>query len=115
MHERKMSLLTVYELLEGEPLYKSTHMKLLQFREFVFASKPKPPIVHEIKKLPMTEEVVRIFPMQLITKCTSKVTAYQAKKPGTLEMQLALEIVGVGVFANSTIAIMRKWHTAGKS
>ncbi|GMF54375.1 unnamed protein product [Phytophthora fragariaefolia] len=53
--------------------------------------------------------------MQFINKCTCKVTAYQARKPGTLEMQLALEIVGVGVFANSTIALMRKWHTAEKS
>ncbi|KAE9296880.1 hypothetical protein PR003_g23647, partial [Phytophthora rubi] len=31
------------------------------------------------------------------------------------EMQLALEIVGVGVFANSTVALMRKWHTAAKT
>ncbi|KAI9979558.1 hypothetical protein PInf_006031 [Phytophthora infestans] len=29
-------------------------------------------------------------------------------------MQLALEIVGVGVFANSTVSLMRKWHTAVK-
>eukprot|EP00644_Phytophthora_capsici_P011791 jgi/Phyca11/106187/e_gw1.12.470.1 len=33
MHERRMSLLTVYELLNGEPIYKSTHEKLLQFKE----------------------------------------------------------------------------------
>ncbi|KAE8952957.1 hypothetical protein PR002_g32526, partial [Phytophthora rubi] len=121
MHERQMSLLTVYELLDGVPTYKSSHETLLQFKQFMFASKPKPPIAHEIAKLPPTkplmrpEEVVRIFPMELINKCTAKVTAYQAKKQGTLEMQLALEIVGVGVFANSTVALMRKWHTAAKT
>ncbi|KAL4105412.1 hypothetical protein PRIC1_003477 [Phytophthora ramorum] len=93
---------------------------MLHFREFMFANKPKPPIAHEITKLPPTkplmrpEEVVRIFPMQLIKKRTAAVTAYQAKNPGTLEMRLALEIPGVGVFANSTIALMRKWHTAAK-
>ncbi|KAI9984438.1 hypothetical protein PInf_005786 [Phytophthora infestans] len=121
MHERQMSLLTVYELLDGDPIYKLTHEKLLQFKELLFATKPKPPIAHEIAKLPpptkplmRPEEVMRIFPIQLINKCTSKVTAYQAKKPGTLEMQLALEIVGVGVFANSTVSLMRKWHTAVK-
>ncbi|KAG6587334.1 uncharacterized protein IUM83_02995 [Phytophthora cinnamomi] len=91
MHELQMSLLTVYELLDGEPNYKLTHEKLQQFKEFVFANKLKSPIAHEITKLPLTkpltrpEEVVRIFPKQLINKCTSKVTAYQAKK-GTLEM-----------------------------
>lgn len=52
MHERQMSLLTVYELLDGDPIYKLTHEKLLQFKEFLFATKPKPPIAHEIAKLP---------------------------------------------------------------
>ncbi|EEY58905.1 uncharacterized protein PITG_11904 [Phytophthora infestans T30-4] len=33
MHERQMSLLTVYELLDGDPIYKLTHEKLLQFKE----------------------------------------------------------------------------------
>ncbi|KAG6599751.1 uncharacterized protein IUM83_13219 [Phytophthora cinnamomi] len=86
MHKRQMSLLTVYELLDGELNYKSTHEKLLQFEEFVFANKFPPPIAHDITKLPLTkpltrpEEVVRIFPKQLINKCTSKVTAYQAQK-----------------------------------
>ncbi|ETP04501.1 hypothetical protein F441_18732 [Phytophthora nicotianae CJ01A1] len=90
MHERQMSLLTVYELLDGEPVYKSTHEKLLQFKEFLLASKPKPPIAHEMSKLPPTKPLMRP------------------------EMVLALEIVGVGVFANSTISLMRKWHTAVK-
>ncbi|KAI9979812.1 hypothetical protein PInf_027829 [Phytophthora infestans] len=52
MHERQMSLLTVHELLDGDPIYKLTHEKLLQFKEFLFATKPKPPIAHEIAKLP---------------------------------------------------------------
>ncbi|ETM53708.1 hypothetical protein L914_02841, partial [Phytophthora nicotianae] len=90
MHERQMSLLTVYELLDGEPVYKSTHEKLLQFKEFLFANKPKPPIAHEISKLPPIKPLMRP------------------------EKVLALEIVGVGVFANSTISLMRKWHTAVK-
>ncbi|KAI9983727.1 hypothetical protein PInf_007794 [Phytophthora infestans] len=102
MHERQMSLLTVYELLDGDPIYKLTHEKLLQFKEFLFATKPKPPIAHEIAKLPPHKT----------TDATRR--TYQAKNRGTLEMQLALEIVGVGVFANSTVSLMRKWHTAVK-
>lgn len=44
----------------------------------------------------------------------AKVTAYQRKHPGVREMEIALEIVGVGVFANSTVALMRKWHNVSK-
>jgi hypothetical protein len=83
-------------------------------------SKPKPPIAHEITKLPATktllrpEEIVRIFPMDLITKCMATVSAYQRKHRGVRELDIALEIVGVGIFANSTVALMKKWHTAFK-
>ncbi|GMG18186.1 unnamed protein product [Phytophthora fragariaefolia] len=121
MHERRMSLLVVNDLLGGVPTYKSSHEKLLQFKQFMFTSRPKSPIAHELTKLPPTkppirlEEVVRVFPMELINKYTAKVTAYQAKHRGTLEMQVALEIVGLGVSANSTVALMRKWHTAVKT
>ncbi|GMF46049.1 unnamed protein product [Phytophthora fragariaefolia] len=83
MHERNMSLLVVNDLLGGVPAYKSSHEKLLQFKQFMFTSRPKPPIAHELTKLPPTkplirlEEVVRVFPMELINKCTAKVTAAQ--------------------------------------
>ncbi|GMF56100.1 unnamed protein product [Phytophthora fragariaefolia] len=86
MHDRQMSLLSVRELLDGEPTYTSSHEKLLQFKQFMFSSRPKAPIAHEIAKLPPTkpliqlEEVVRVFPMELINKCMAKVTAYQSKK-----------------------------------
>ncbi|GMF51901.1 unnamed protein product [Phytophthora fragariaefolia] len=121
IHERKMSLLVVIDLLGGAPTYKSSHEKLLQFKQFMFSSRPKPPIAHELTKPPPTkplirlDEVVRDFPMELINKCTAKVTAYQAKHRGTLEMQVAPEIVGLGVFANSTVALMKKRHAAVKT
>ncbi|POM63000.1 hypothetical protein PHPALM_27781 [Phytophthora palmivora] len=39
---------------------------------------------------------------------------YQAKKSGTLEVQLALEIAGIRVLAYSTVALMRKCQTSVK-
>ncbi|EGZ19023.1 hypothetical protein PHYSODRAFT_498752 [Phytophthora sojae] len=42
----------------------------------------------------------------------ANVSAYQRKHPGVRELDIALEILGVGVFANSTIALMKKWHRA---
>ncbi|KAE9169284.1 hypothetical protein PF004_g28229 [Phytophthora fragariae] len=118
MHENGLSLVSAYELLEENPTFNSTHEKLLQFKLFVFVGKQKPPIAHEITKLPTNkplvrpEEIVRMFSKDLIKKCMAKVSAYQRKHPGVRELDIALEILGVGVFANSTVALMKKWHRA---
>ncbi|OWZ19923.1 LOW QUALITY PROTEIN: hypothetical protein PHMEG_0005748 [Phytophthora megakarya] len=118
MDRNKSNLLTVYEILQNIPTYKSCGEKLLQFYEYLFGSKPKAPIAHELSKLPRTkplmepEKNVRIFPKDLVKKCTAKVTAYQAKHRGVPEMQIVLEIPGVGVFPNTTIALMRRWQDA---
>lgn len=75
--------------------------KLRQFKLFRFLTKPKPPIAHEVAKLPATklllrpEEIVRIFPMDLIKKCGAKVSAYQRKHNGVRELDIALEIIGL--------------------
>ncbi|KAI9980283.1 hypothetical protein PInf_026464 [Phytophthora infestans] len=80
--------------------------------------KPKPPIAYEISKLPATkplmreDEIVRVFPLDLIKKCGAKVTACQRKRRGIRELDEAFEIVGVGVFTNATIKLMKNWHAA---
>ncbi|KAE8976593.1 hypothetical protein PR001_g25372, partial [Phytophthora rubi] len=80
--------------------------------------KQKPPIAHEITKLPTNkplmrpEEIVRMFSKDLIKKCMAKMSAYQRKHPGVRELDIALEILGAEVFANSTVALMKKWHRA---
>lgn len=50
--------------------------------------------------------------MDLIKKCSAKISAYQRTHRGVPEVDLALEVIGVGVFANSTIRLMQKWHRA---
>ncbi|KAG3001804.1 hypothetical protein PC123_g20587 [Phytophthora cactorum] len=42
----------------------------------------------------------------------AKVTAYQRKRPGVCDLDIAVEIVGLGVFANSPVTLMKKWHQA---
>ncbi|KAE9137962.1 hypothetical protein PF005_g12213 [Phytophthora fragariae] len=113
MHDKQLSLLSLYKVLENNPTFNSSREKLIQFKPFTFLNKQKPPIAHEISRLPVTkpflrpEDIVRIFPMDLITKYMAKVTAYQRKHSGVRELDIALEIVGLGVFANSTVALMK--------
>ncbi|GMF50232.1 unnamed protein product [Phytophthora fragariaefolia] len=101
----------------NKPTFNSSYQKLTQFKLFTFLN----PIAHEISKLPLTkpllrpEDIVRKFPMNVITKCMAKMTAYQRKHSGVRELDIALEIVGLGVFANSTVALMKKWHAACKT
>ncbi|KAJ8556614.1 hypothetical protein ON010_g9351 [Phytophthora cinnamomi] len=42
------------------------------------------------------EEIVRVFPLDLIKKCVAKVSAYQRKHSGVRGLDIALEIIGVG-------------------
>ncbi|KAI9980449.1 hypothetical protein PInf_026309 [Phytophthora infestans] len=71
-----------------------------------------------LEKLPATkplmreDEIVRVFPLDLIKKCGAKVTACQRKRRGIRELDEAFEIVGVGVFTNATIKLMKNWHAA---
>ncbi|KAF1792825.1 hypothetical protein GQ600_5082 [Phytophthora cactorum] len=121
VHENQLSLISVYELLSDTTNFNSCQDKILQFKLFVYAKKPKPPITYEIAKLPRSkplmrpEEIVRIFPMELIKRCEAKVTAYQRKHKGVRELDVALEVVGVGVFANTTIKLMKKWHKINRA
>ncbi|ETP05260.1 hypothetical protein F441_18101 [Phytophthora nicotianae CJ01A1] len=118
MHECNMNLEKVRELLDNHPTSLSSSETLLQFNVFKFLTKPKPPIAYEISKLPATkplmreDEIVRVFPLDLIRKCGAKVTAYQRKRRGVRELDVAFEIVGLGVFTNTTIKLMKKWHAA---
>ncbi|ETM53855.1 hypothetical protein F442_02805 [Phytophthora nicotianae P10297] len=114
MNEKQLSLLSVFELLADDATFNSAQENILQFKLFIFAKKPKPPIAHEIMKLPTLkplarpDEIVRIFPMDLSKKCGVEVTAYQRNNNDVRELDIALEIVGLGIFANSIIKCMRK-------
>lgn len=76
------------------------------------------PIAREITKLPphkprmRLEELVRTFPRDLLRKCDANVTALQRVKPGLAERDIAVEVVGVGVFSTTTLALMKSWHIA---
>ncbi|ETN07553.1 hypothetical protein PPTG_13415 [Phytophthora nicotianae INRA-310] len=121
MHERQRNLATIREILKGAPTYESSHECILQFKAYHFDPKPKPPIAHRTALLPptkpvmMPKEIVRVFPMDLLNKYRAKVTAYQRKNPGTPETDIALEILGVGIFENSMLALMRQWHATTKT
>lgn len=115
MLEKKLSIASVAECSQGEPTYLSAADIIAQFNFFVL-QKTKAPIAYEITKLTkaMTApaDIVRVFTLDLLRKCATKVTALQEKKTGLAERDVAIEIVGVGVYATSTLGIMRKWHRA---
>ncbi|ETL25748.1 hypothetical protein L916_20447, partial [Phytophthora nicotianae] len=118
MHEKQRNLNSVFELLSEDATCNASYETTVQFKLLNFERKPKPPIAYEIAKLPASkllvkpDEITRIFPMDLIKKCATKVVAFQKKHKGVRELDIALEVVGVGVFANSTIKLMKKWHIA---
>ncbi|ETI54342.1 hypothetical protein F443_02824 [Phytophthora nicotianae P1569] len=99
MNEKQLSLLSVFELLADDATFNSAQENILQFKLFIFAKKPKPPIAHEIMKLPTLkplarpDEIVRIFPMDLSKKCGVEVTAYQRNNNDVRELDIALEII----------------------
>ncbi|KAF1777713.1 hypothetical protein GQ600_6697 [Phytophthora cactorum] len=84
------------------------------FRSLSIATPDCPRVakLHRTKPLLRPEEIVRVLPVDLIGRCMAKVKAFQNKRPWTLETQLTLE---VGVFANSTVALMRRWYDAMKA
>ncbi|ETO60643.1 hypothetical protein F444_21185 [Phytophthora nicotianae P1976] len=116
MHEKQRNLNSVFELLSEDATCNASYETTVQFKLLNFERKPKPPIAYEFAKLPASkllvkpDEITRIFPMDLIKKCATKVMAFQKKHKGVRELDIALEVVGVGVFANSTIKLMKKWH-----
>jgi hypothetical protein len=118
MHEKQLNLLPVEQIMAGSPTFHSSHEVFLEFKPFVFQKKPKPPTAYQIGKLPTGKpiltlsEISRMLPKDLIDKCAAKVSAYQKKHPGVQEMDIALDIVGIGVFPNSVVALMKKWHRA---
>ncbi|KAE8979164.1 hypothetical protein PR002_g24495 [Phytophthora rubi] len=120
MHEKQLNLASLQDLFAAEPTFNSSNEVLLQFRKFVFLKKPRVPTAYLISKLPVgkplltLEEICRVLPSDLIAKCAAKVSAYQGKQRGVREMDIALDISGVGVLPNNAIALMKKWLRAVK-
>ncbi|RLN88115.1 hypothetical protein BBJ28_00019684 [Nothophytophthora sp. Chile5] len=91
MHEMQLNLQTVADILTESPTYASSAATLKRFKVFVFIKKPRAPIPHEIAKLPATKqmarvnELVRVFPRDLLRKCDAKVTSYQSTHRGVAE------------------------------
>ncbi|ETI31934.1 hypothetical protein F443_21166 [Phytophthora nicotianae P1569] len=110
MHEKQRNLNSVFELLSEDATCNASYETTVQFKLLNFERKPKPPIAYEIAKLPASkllvkpDEITRIFPMDLIKKCATKVVAFQKKHKGVRELDIALEVVGVGVRINSALA-----------
>ncbi|KAF1789098.1 hypothetical protein GQ600_10176 [Phytophthora cactorum] len=115
MHENQLNLLTVYEILQGNPTFISSHETLPAIpvsKQTKTADCARDFKISASKPLMRPEEVVRMFSKDLIKKCMAKVTAYQRKRPGVCDLDIAVEIVGLGVFANSPVTLMKKWHQA---
>lgn len=118
MHDLQLSLASVLDVINGEPTYASSAAMLKHFKLFAFDKKPKAPVAHMMSKLavskPLTrpDELTRVFPLDLLRKCDLKVTMLQRKHSGLAERDIAIEIVGVGVFVTATLAIMKRWYRA---
>ncbi|KAF4035913.1 hypothetical protein GN244_ATG12056 [Phytophthora infestans] len=105
MHERRLSLKSIKEALSGEATHESAGQLLNQFKQFVNASQLPP-------GKPITDacEFTRVFAWDLLRKCDAKVTAYQRNRRGLAEQNIAIEVVGVGIFMPCTLSIMKQWH-----
>ncbi|KAF1794659.1 hypothetical protein GQ600_6476 [Phytophthora cactorum] len=94
MHDKRLSMSTFQECIGGEPAYLSAAHAIAQFKLFVLDS---------------------ILPADLLRKCSANVTAPQAKRTGIMEKDVAIEIVGLGVYMTSTLRVMKKRHQARKT
>ncbi|GMF45303.1 unnamed protein product [Phytophthora fragariaefolia] len=118
MFDSQLSLAPVAQVVASAPRYIKAATLLFRFKRFVFKKKPKPPIARKILSLPVSKpvitasKVVRVFPRELLRRCDAKVVALQMTKSGLAERDVAIEIIGLGVFSTETLTIMKPWHRA---
>ncbi|KAE9047387.1 hypothetical protein PR002_g1073 [Phytophthora rubi] len=121
-----LSLADVREAVSNHPTYASAAVLLIKFKLFVFSRRPKAPIVRKISSLPPTklitsvEAISRIFRADLIDRCEAKIIALQRKETNAGrenlgEQKVAVEKLGVGVYASTTLDVMKKWRKAMKT
>lgn len=89
---------------------------LCNFKLFKFSRQLK---IHTymLKNIPQSliippDEITRILPKSVISRCHRLVTALQEKKKGLAEKDIVLVIEYVGIMHTSTVAIMKRWHSA---
>ncbi|KAE9326263.1 hypothetical protein PF001_g2517 [Phytophthora fragariae] len=121
-----LRLADVREAVSNHPTYASAAVLLIKFKLFVFSRRPKAPIVRKISSLPPTklitsvEAISRIFRADLIDRCEAKIIALQrsetnAGRENLGEQKVAVEKLGVGVYASTTLDVMKKWRKAMKT
>ncbi|KAG6947363.1 hypothetical protein JG688_00015585 [Phytophthora aleatoria] len=108
MHDKRLSMSTFQECIGGEPAYLSAAHAIAQFKLFVLGQQDE-----KCGHFPL--EIVSILPADLLRKCSANVTAPQAKRTGIVEKDVAIEIVGLGVYMTSTLRVMKKRHQARKT
>ncbi|GMF22680.1 unnamed protein product [Phytophthora fragariaefolia] len=117
MFDSQLSLASVAQVVANAPTYNKAATLLFRCKPFVFENKPKP-IARKILSLPVSKpvitasKVVRVFPRELLRRCDVKDVALQKTKSVLAERDVAIEIIGLGVFSTETLTIMKTWHRA---
>ncbi|ETI34850.1 hypothetical protein F443_18727 [Phytophthora nicotianae P1569] len=120
MFEKELNLSTIAETLDVDADY-STMQILRCFKLYHFEKRQKPPTAYELCNIPpgklllAPKMLFRVLPIEILSRCQAKVTALQKKRKGLSKVNTAVEIHGVGVFAATTLSLMRNWHKAMES
>ncbi|KUG00494.1 hypothetical protein AM587_10000132 [Phytophthora nicotianae] len=120
MFEKQLNLSTIAGTLDVDADY-STMQILRCFKLYHFEKRQKPPTAYELCNIPpgklllAPKMLFRVLPIEILSRCQAKVTALQKKRKGLSKVNTAVEIHGVGVFAATTLSLMRNWHKAMES
>ncbi|GMF59713.1 unnamed protein product [Phytophthora fragariaefolia] len=118
LHDKRLSLAIIPDILSHESNDTARAENLMQFKLFVFERKIKPLIAHVIAKLPASKplrepsDISRISARDLLRRSDAKVTSLQKKRNGLAEKDMAVGFPGLGVITTSTLGIMERWHKA---
>ncbi|KAI9989628.1 hypothetical protein PInf_019913 [Phytophthora infestans] len=116
MHSKNMTIATLARALEVYPTYTSASSTVIKYKVLMVDKNVTAPIAYKLAKLPANktiidaDELVRVFPKDLLRKCTKKVTALQTASENLSEPEVVVEIPGLGVFKTSTLATMKRYH-----
>ncbi|OWZ12660.1 hypothetical protein PHMEG_00014139 [Phytophthora megakarya] len=126
LYSLNISLANVQDVVNNQPTYASAADLLSRFKLIDFAKKLKAPTAHKIsalsapKVLTVISSITRMLRLEFIERCKVKVSGLQKRQKnanGTnlAEKDIAVEIIGVGIYSTEMLGVMKKWHTAMKS
>ncbi|ETM35026.1 hypothetical protein L914_18012, partial [Phytophthora nicotianae] len=104
---------------DSEILFDDADITL--FQTVPLRKETKAPTAYELCNIPpgklllAPKMLFRVLPIEILSRCQAKVTALQKKRKGLSKVNTAVEIHGVGVFAATTLSLMRNWHKAMES